>query len=224
MPSFRPASKRLGLVAGAVVVLAGVLVAAMVRSETRAGEPAGPVIPWVLAETGAGERSLVVVYESGGCDSPDIQGSATETATTVTVVVRRQHPTPAGACPAIARIGRGTVPLPGPLAGRRIIGPNRQTGDSLGFVRRGNHDLVLVPRLAGFAPPDARPALENRALRTHFCHDSAGLGLPRIVAQRPEAEQAVRGRSVVRAEIARGGGGPRCRLRLRSHRRRRSGT
>jgi len=105
--SLRLTSKRLGLVAGAVVVLAGALVATMVRSETRAGAPAGPVIPWVLAETGAGERSLVVVYESGGCDSPDIQGSATETATTVTVVVRRQYPTPAGACPAIARIGRG---------------------------------------------------------------------------------------------------------------------
>lgn len=224
MTSLRLTSKRLGLVAGAVVVLAGALVATMVRSETRAGAPAGPVIPWVLAETGAGERSLVVVYQSGGCDSPDIQGSATETATTVTVVVRRQHPTPAGACPAIARIGRGTVPLPGPLAGRRIIGPNRQTGDSLGFVRRGNHDLVLVPRLAGFAPPDARQALENRALRTHFCDDRAGQGLPRVVAQHPASEQAVRGKSIVGAEIAGGGDGRGCRLRLRSHRRRRSRT
>jgi hypothetical protein len=92
-------------------------------------------VTWSFEEVGVGQRSLKVAFAYGGCETnPAV--SATETRTTVTVVVTLETPPPGSgvACPLFERVGAPIwVHLAAPLAGRRVLGGSRSGAQGNSF-------------------------------------------------------------------------------------------
>jgi len=153
---------------------------------------------WTVVGVGAHERSLELGVSSaapGSCGGHELRVTVRETPTNVGInVLEAEARVPPGvrlACPAIAYVGfpPPRVALAAPLAGRRIYALPTQTSPNLPgeSVQKahGRSALPGVPRLIGFAPADAKRALEAAGLceRIHVTH--ARHGLPRVIAQTP---------------------------------------
>jgi hypothetical protein len=179
---------------GLVVGLAGAgPTGALVRSET-------PAV-WQVAGVGPGQRSLDIIFTVGGCLGPGARASVRETRTSVTLAVREDAPARGGlgqACPLF--VGQGTlhVPLAAPLAGRRVLGQS-----PTGLVVAGGKLRFKVPRLIGFAPGDARRALEPDRFHPVVTRRSGGGGVLQVIAQAPAPGTPVGAGGVVRLRIGR---------------------
>lgn len=172
---------------------------ALVRSET-------PAV-WQVAGVGPGQRSLDIIFTVGGCLGPGARASVRETRTSVTLAVREDAPARGGlgqACPLF--VGQGTlhVPLAAPLAGRRVLGQS-PAGSFIptGLVVAGGKLRFKVPRLIGFAPGDARRALEPDRFHPVVTRRSGGGGVLQVIAQAPAPGTPVGAGGVVRLRIGR---------------------
>lgn len=161
-------------------------------------------VPWVVLETGARARSLVIQYRAPQCFTGPGQATVRETASTVWVEVRQPVLARSAACTDELWIPRARVPLRAPLAGRRIQGAglDLRTGFgnqpvSLTHPRDGFTYLLLdrkfhallpeVPRVLGLAPDQARYVLALQGFRAHL----VGNG-PVVIAQYPSRGQVPR--------------------------------
>ncbi|HMD51975.1 MAG TPA: hypothetical protein VKG62_04615 [Solirubrobacteraceae bacterium] len=147
-----------------------------------ASEPGTEAVEWAVTAVGPRERSLIVVYEYGGCEGPALETTVHETPTTVSIRVQKKEEPPEQpgvVCPAIARIGQWNVPLSLPLGGRAISGvpsPSRVPVPP---------DVGYAPRFIGFSPQDARNALSLWGLHGQIRAAGTARGLRRVVAQHP---------------------------------------
>ncbi len=157
---------------------------------------------WRIAGVGPRERSLELTVTYGGCETDAFHATVTETRTNIGLGLLVAEDAPSGplqACAEEAIIGVLRVPIARPLAGRRIYAlPNQGAAGPLpapiltirssgGPERAGEPTgQERMPRLIGFALPDARSALQGHSqatlrLRTVLGH----AGLPRVIAQTP---------------------------------------
>lgn len=183
------------MVAAVVVIVSLVVVAGAYgfRDSTRRA-------PWVLMDVTRDGRGLVVGYVGGGCDF-DADARTVQTPTRVSIVLDQAIAIPEGpneACTADLRFYSLVVPLVNPIAGRRLVGQASSRHAGLAgfgpFRPRGEDFVLIVPRVIGLAPLDAR-----RMLRAHGYHvrvvPAGGRCAKRaqVVAQTPRAH-ADRGR------------------------------
>jgi hypothetical protein len=148
---------------------------------TAAGSPAaaGPTTAarWAVAGVGAGQRSVVVQYELGGCEARP-RARVTETPSTVRIAVTvTDTSAPGRACPQIVRLGRTAVPLRAPLHGRRIVGGR---GTSVAYRPPSCHGTIQLPSVLGMAIGDARRLLRGQAFAPEVTR-----GRGQVVVQHP---------------------------------------
>lgn len=152
-----------------------------------------------MFSVGPAERSLEVVFHTGGCGSRNNHSTLQETKTTISVSLLREVPTGELICPDIYVIGRIRVELAAPLAGRVIVGPPASVpfggGGPLWAVTGQAETSVglapLAPRLVGFAPVDAKDALKLLGLKATIDLVRRGRGLSRVVGQSPAPGRVV---------------------------------
>jgi hypothetical protein len=179
----------------AALVLTGTLVCGVAT----ASEPTRSVLdPWWLIEVGPAERSLEIAYESGGCEGPGTP-RAVQSRFAVTVSVSNEKPLGAVICPAILRLGRVSVDLSRPLAGRHVEGASRANPGP--FLPGGQ--VPAVPRLIGLTPGDARFLLAGLRLRGSVRVVGTARGLARVVSQAPAADTPVPSNRLVRVNVVR---------------------
>jgi hypothetical protein len=187
------------------ILTAFVLAGTLVCGVAAAAEPTRSVSdPWRLIEVGPAERSLEIAYEFGGCEGPGTP-RAVQSRLAVAVSVPNEEPLGAVICPAIARIGRVSIDLSGPLAGRHVQGGTRANGISGPFVsgvEEGGRGPA-VPRVVGLAPQDARFLLAGLRLRPSVSVVGAVRGLARVVSQSPAADAPVPRNRLVRLNVVR---------------------
>ena len=157
---------------------------------------------WRVAAVGPRERSLELTVTYGGCETDAFHATVTETRTNIGLGLLVADDAPSGprqACAEEAIIGVLRVPIAHPLVGRRIYAlptrgaagplaaPILTIGSSGGPERAGEPTgQERMPRLIGFALPDARNALQRHPQVTLRVHTLLGRGgLPRVVAQTP---------------------------------------
>jgi hypothetical protein len=113
---------------------------------------------WYLAGVGDDPRTLKLVYLSGGCRRGDGRAQVSESGSRIriavdeSVVVAMDTPDRQVACTMELRLRRLRVTLERPVAGRRVVGPERVDGPVGAVDRR-------VPRVIGLAAVDAAAVL-----------------------------------------------------------------
>ncbi len=160
----------------------------------RGGAVAARTVPveWDAYAVGPHEASLELIAQHGVCGA--LHTTVAEGRDNVVIDIdEEQGP---GTCPAVVTIGPLDVRLAHPLAGRTIQGPSRQRLPILSPSRRES-----VPRLIGFAPPDAAHALSLVSLRGQTRIVRGASGLRRVVAQYPAPGQRTPKSRVVRIAI-----------------------
>jgi PASTA domain len=199
-----PGMLRLLAVAAAVSAVAmaqGVSAAAYRQTEAPA--------QWDVLETGAGGRSLIVVYTAGGCMG-QATATVTETTTSVSLSVMQPVAVPEGhneACPADLVVATVRVALLRSLGGRSILGrPAAVHVPIIGFGVPNEHGEIerKVPRLIGFSPTDAADALELAQLGERVRYKRLRSSLPRVISQRPAPGQTVGPGGAVRVVVSTG--------------------
>src|SRR5271165_4723035 len=98
------------------------------------------------------------------------------------------------------RLGRTFGPAGG-MAPRGGAVADEVTGPFLPGTREGRRTLV-VPRVVGLAPPDARFLLSGLQLRISMHVIGPARGLPRVVSQSPAPDTPIPSNRLVRANIA----------------------
>ena len=170
---------------------------AVIASPAAAAEPVWVPARWTVVAVAAHERSLELRIATAGrsCGEPELRATVRETPTDVGIsIVEAETPrTTPGlllACPAIARVySPPSLSLDAPLAGRRIYalptsaGPLPEPAQTLHYS--GLAAPGRVPRVIGFAPVDAKHALEAADLCERIHVKRTRHGLPRVLAQTP---------------------------------------
>jgi hypothetical protein len=156
--------------------------------------------PWWLIEVGPAERSLEIAYEFGGCEGPGTP-RAVQSRFAVTVSVSNEKPLGTVICPAILGIGRVSIDLSRPLAGRHVEGGSRANPIRGPFVPGGQ--VPAVPRLIGLTPGDARFLLAGLRLRGSLRVVGTARGMARVVSQSPSADTLVPSNRLVRVNVVR---------------------
>jgi hypothetical protein len=188
-----PRNARTRLVAflvGGCVAFLGPSAAERASSSPATPQSEGPADVYAV---GAGELSVRVIFLHGVCGPIRTRATEADVSVRIEVVEERM---PDAICPAIAIVGRVTVPLARPLAGRALVGYH-SSGSSRYLIRRGG-----VPRLLGFSPLDAGHALGLAGLHMRARRVPARGGLPRIVAQYPPPGRPIPTSEVIRVAIA----------------------
>jgi len=181
--------------------------AAISTGSIAAGETRYEIVPvraWSLTDVSRGSRSLFITYDQGSssCTRP-ATAQVMETSDVVRIRVSEPvvAPAPRVVCTADLVIGTLEVHLKRPVAGRHIAQPKH--GETIGQIPRpercppAQDCVLLVPRVIGLSPSDARHALRNDGLRPRFTGDQLHLGgRPRIIGQSPAPHDRRRGRTV----------------------------
>jgi hypothetical protein len=165
-------------------------------------------VPWDAAAVGPREGSLELVYQRSSCGGRNQRMTLRETRSSVTVHITDEVAVyPPGrpiSCP-----GPELVPITAQLAhrlrGRVILG--RARGVLMGprgvFGFSGyESEPVRVPNLIGFAPRDARYALDLGYLRASIQLVGGRGGRQRVVSQRPSPRRLLARGSVVLARAS----------------------
>ena len=108
-------------------------------------------------------------------------------------------------CPDIERIGRVSVALSRPLAGRHLQGGSAASGLWGPFLPGAGEGsrIPAVPRIVGLAPADARFLLAGLQLRVSMHVIGPAPGLPRVVSQSPAPDTPIPSNRIVRANVTR---------------------
>ena len=139
---------------------------------------------WSLAAAGADGRSLIVVYEAGGC-SQDGRVIVSETKREIGIEVRHTVAL-TGACPANTAPKALVARLDAPVSGRFVTGQNR--------LGPGPMPGWKVPRVRGLSPPDAARVLGEHGyhIRTRGRRTTG-----KVALQYPRAGTRLRARRTV---------------------------
>lgn len=151
--------------------------------------------PWTLLEVGRGGRSLVIQYRPPACGGPG-HPIVEATSTTVTVHIAGHVVVPSQArriaCTAMLATPQLVVPLPSPIAGRRILGEDRSLHRlSFGYLHsagRGTLLRPLLPNVIGLSRADALAVLRRQG----FGASVSGRGAI-VVGQHPARGQLALG-------------------------------
>lgn len=169
-------------IAGLVLLVAGVTAAAVLAS--RDSEPDGQYSSWDERDWSVGaispdQRTLTLVYASGGCTGDrgrvEIRQSLSEVRVE-TVEAREAHNV---ACTLDLRTGRATGRLRAPLAGRPVTGDRRAkhplTSLSSAFVR-GDRVFLQIPRVTGLRGDEAQRLLRQQGFKVRALRPGDALG------------------------------------------------
>jgi hypothetical protein len=140
--------------------------------------------PWWILETGPGSRSLVIGYRGAECATQPGRAQLGETGSEVRIgVVQRVLSHPA-ACTDVLQLGRVTVALRRPLAGRVVAGERLELTtlngrpldlphpfDAVTYLLLARHFRALlpeVPRVIGLASTQVRYVLALQGFRSRI--------------------------------------------------------
>ena len=140
--------------------------------------------PWWILETGPGARSLVIGYRAAECATQPGRAQLGETGSEVRIsIVQRVLIHPA-ACSDVLQLGRVTVALRRPLAGRVVGGERLELAtlngrpldlahpfDSVTYLMLARHFRALlpeVPRVIGLASSQVRYVLALQGFRSRI--------------------------------------------------------
>jgi hypothetical protein len=182
----------------AVAAAATVAVALVFAPSSQAASPQVTPLAWDAVSVGLHGRSVRVWAVWGICGR--VVSSVHETPSTVTINLVEERTQPSLPCAAVARVGLRDIPLLRPLAGRRIVGPSRQSPQDQASV-----SIMLgrvMPRLIGFAAFDAAHVIALLRLRQHTRIARHKRGLPRVLAQFPAPGQHLPTSGEVRLALA----------------------
>lgn len=155
-------------ITGLVLLIAGVTAAVVLAG--RSSEPEGPYSSWderawSVGAISADQRTLTLVYASGGCTGDRGRAAIRETRASVEVEKVQSPETHHIGCTLDLRTGTAKLRLRNPLAGRTISGPKRAkhnlVGPSLSVFVKGERVFIRLPRVAGFTGRDARRLLRE---------------------------------------------------------------